>query len=154
MFNAICSSAHCLLVFYFPSSYPLCPSMFVFKSFLPSFHSLFAPFSPPKLHLRYAHTTTKSPPHARAYGFAKVRRKCHIGKFIFPPSVLNPFSQGAGTVSPSSTQGVAKYFPSPSRLHGFANTLPNAWEGREKGGRNAWLVTGIKQVFISYMTRP
>ena len=87
--------------------------------------------SPRKIRLRY----NKPLSHAHAYGFAKLRRKCHIVKFIFSQG----FSQGANSVYPSSTQGVAKLFPSPSCLHGLGNPLPNSWERWEKGGRNAWL---------------
>ena len=80
--------------------------------------------SPRKIRLRY----NKPLSHAHAYGFAKLRRKCHIVKFIFSQG----FSQGANSVYPSSTQGVPKYFPRSSQVVPKSKLPPWAWQSLAK----------------------
>ena len=100
--------------------------------FSPSFHRLSFAYATPKVRLCYDYPL----PHVRAYGFAKLRRKCHIVKFIFPQPRQKPF----GKVYPRCRQGLGKVLAYSSHTqtgllsmatlcHHYANTMRSAGEG-------------------------
>ena len=105
------ASSYLLLTLLMPSG----PNDGGFPSpFLPHLHRLSFAYTSPKVRLYYKNFT---PTRTRVW-ICKDTKKMPYREIYFSTICFEPVSQGAGTVSPSSTQGVAKYFPSPCRLHG------------------------------------